>query len=152
MVSGNKPKENSDIDDAIKSILGQLGGVQACFEIENKQKIKFFKLNNKENLEKARKIELLGTQEYSDKYKFITAPSYTSLIVWDVSQKAYNSLKEIVEVTDITTIKHVNFNKYPPRSLKIILNIKNDKKIANSLNTNETKVVVLWKGGQSNCT
>ncbi|OMJ24496.1 hypothetical protein AYI69_g4611, partial [Smittium culicis] len=63
-------------------------------------------------------------------------------------KKALDTLNGIGEVTDTTSFKHVNFNSYPPRSLKIILKTKNDKEIPSSLNINDTEVLLVWKGGQ----
>ncbi|OMJ12894.1 hypothetical protein AYI70_g8838 [Smittium culicis] len=119
-------------------------------------KMKHPEVSGTENQEKAKKteitfkqkkIELLETSEYSDKYKFITVPSYTGLSIWDVSQKAYNTLKDTSEVIDITALKHINFNSYPSMSLKIILKTKNDNEIPNSLNIDDTKV---WTTGNIN--
>ncbi|OMJ22797.1 hypothetical protein AYI70_g2644 [Smittium culicis] len=181
MVSGSKPNNKKilcmggtpfklghrindhgvDTDLVIESILEQLGDIQTCFEVDDKRKIVFFKFIDKVNQEKAKKkeiiynqkkIELLETSEYSDEYKYITVPSYTGLSVWEVAQSIYNELKKIGEVIDITALKHVKFNSYPSKSLKIVLKTKNDKDIPSTLSINESQVVLLWKGGQNICT
>ncbi|OMJ10430.1 hypothetical protein AYI70_g10337 [Smittium culicis] len=74
------------------------------------------------------------------------------LSVWEVAQSIYNELKKVGEVIDITALKHIKFNTYPSKSLKIVLKTKNDKDIPSTLSINESQIVLLWKGGQDICT
>ncbi|OMJ24154.1 hypothetical protein AYI69_g4734, partial [Smittium culicis] len=56
------------------------------------------------------------------------------------------------EVVDITAFKHIKFNSYPSKSIKVVIKTKKNNEIPKNLEINDIKVVLLWKGGQSVCT
>ncbi|OMJ28885.1 hypothetical protein AYI69_g1622 [Smittium culicis] len=65
------------------------------------------------------------------------------LSVWEVAQKAYEVLRNIGGVVDITALNHTKISSKPPKSIKIILKTKKDNEIPNTININNVKVAFI---------
>ncbi|OMJ29104.1 hypothetical protein AYI69_g1403 [Smittium culicis] len=112
----NRPSEfNLYIGTSIEEILGEIGEIQSCFEIENKRKIMIlkFKSENSKKIAKTKEIKFLvkaiefaESLNYSEEYKFITLSSYNGLGLCEFFQKSYQILSNIGEFIDIMALKY----------------------------------------------